>query len=52
LSIGMEHPELVRSLTLGEPPVLSLLPAPSQNDVNQFGQVAEAFMNNEQEKKR
>lgn len=50
LLVGMEHPELVRSLTLGEPPVLSLLPAPSQNDVNPVPEVAKAFMNNEQEK--
>ena len=51
LFIGMEHPELVRSLTLGEPPVMSLLPDDtSQNDVNPCPEVAEAFMNNEPEK--
>jgi len=49
LLTGMEHPELVRSLTLGEPPVLSLLPAPAQKDTT-AEQVAEAFMNNEPEK--
>ena len=50
LLIGMEHPELVRSLTLGEPPVMSLFPAPPQNDVYPFPKLAEAFMNNELEK--
>jgi len=48
LLTGMEHPELVRSLILGEPPVVSLLP---EFDANRFwGPVAEAFTNNEQEK--
>jgi non-heme chloroperoxidase len=46
--IDMEHPKLVRSLTLGEPPVLSLFPAPSQDDTTSL--VAEAFMNNDEEK--
>jgi len=50
LLTAMEHPELVRSLTLGEPPVMSLLPAPLPNAANPFAQVAEAFANNEQEK--
>ncbi|WP_046369135.1 alpha/beta fold hydrolase [Flavihumibacter petaseus] len=45
---GMGHPELVRSLTLGEPPIVSLLP---ELNANRFwGPVAEAFINNEQEK--
>src|SRR5688572_283030 len=46
---GMEHPELVRSLTLGEPPVVSLLP---EFDANKpfFPEGVEAFMNNEPEK--
>src|SRR5688572_15475751 len=43
------HPELVRSLTLGDPPVFSLLPAPSQDDTTS-SLVAEALMNNEEEK--
>jgi non-heme chloroperoxidase len=46
----MDHPELVRSLTLGEPPVLSMLPPPSANDVNPFAEAVEAFANNEEEK--
>jgi pimeloyl-ACP methyl ester carboxylesterase len=50
LLIGMEHPELVRSLTLGEPPVMSLFGDTSQNDVIPFPELAEAFMNNEPEK--
>jgi len=45
LLVGMEHPELVRSLILGEPPVMSLLSAPFP-----FGPVAEAFTNNDAEK--
>ena len=47
---GMEHPELVRSLILGEPPVLSLMGYTSQNGVIPFPELAEAFMNNEPEK--
>jgi pimeloyl-ACP methyl ester carboxylesterase len=52
LVLGMEHPELVRSLTLGEPPVFSLLGDTAQDDVTPpfFREVAEAFMNNEPEK--
>ena len=50
LLTAMEHPELVRSLTLGEPPVMSLLPPPSPNDPNPFAKAVEAFANNEQEK--
>src|SRR5688572_17223642 len=51
LFLGMEHPELVRSLTLGEPPVFSLFGDTSQDDVPPpFREVAEAFMNNEPEK--
>lgn len=50
LLAAMDHPELVRSLTLGEPPVMSLLPPPSPNDVNPFAGTVEAFANNEQEK--
>ena len=49
LLTAMEHPELVRSLTLGEPPVMSLLPPPSPNDPNPFAKAVEAFANNEQE---
>src|SRR5688572_12478453 len=45
---GMEHPELVRSLILGEPPVVSLLPEFDAN--NPFPEDVEAFMNNEPEK--
>lgn len=50
LLTAIDHPELVRSLTLGEPPVMSLLPPPSPNDVNPFAKAVEAFANNEQEK--
>jgi pimeloyl-ACP methyl ester carboxylesterase len=50
LLAAIDHPELVRSLTLGEPPVMSLLPPPSPNDVNPFEKAVEAFANNEQEK--
>lgn len=50
LLAAIDHPELVRSLTLGEPPVMSLLPPPSPNDVNPFAKAVEAFANNEQEK--
>ncbi len=46
----MDHPELVRSLTLGEPPVMSLLPPPSPTDPNPFARAVVAFSNNEQEK--
>jgi len=46
----IEHPDLVRSLTLGEPPVMSLLPPPSPNDANPFAKAVEAIANNEQEK--
>ena len=46
----IDHPELVRSLTLGDPPVMSLLPPPSPNDVNPFAKAVEALANNEQEK--
>ena len=45
----IDHPELVRSLTLGDPPVVSLLPAPAQKDTTDE-QVAEALANNEPEK--
>ena len=48
LVIGMEHPELVRSLTLGEPPIVSLMPEFVANSGS--GPLAEAFMNNELEK--
>lgn len=50
LLAAIDHPELVRSLTLGEPPVMSLLPPPSPNDVNPFAKALEAFANNELEK--
>jgi pimeloyl-ACP methyl ester carboxylesterase len=46
----IDHPELVRSLTLGEPPIMSLMPPPSPNDVNPFAKAVQAFANNEQEK--
>lgn len=50
LLTAIAHPELMRSLTLGEPPVMSLLPPPSPNDPNPFAKAAEAFANNEEEK--
>jgi non-heme chloroperoxidase len=50
LLAAIDHPELVRSLTLGEPPVMSLLPPPSPNDPNPFAKALKAFANNEQEK--
>jgi pimeloyl-ACP methyl ester carboxylesterase len=50
LLAAIDHPELMRSLTLGEPPVMPLLPPPSPNDVNPFAEAAEAFANDEQEK--
>ncbi|WP_121355075.1 alpha/beta fold hydrolase [Flavisolibacter nicotianae] len=50
LLAAIDHPELVRSLTLGEPPVMSLLPPPSPTDANPFAKAVEAFANNEQEK--
>lgn len=50
LITAIDHPELVRSLTLGEPPVMSLLPPPTPNDVNPFAKAVEAFVNNEEEK--
>jgi pimeloyl-ACP methyl ester carboxylesterase len=50
LLAAIDHPEIVRSLTLGEPPVMSLLPPPGANDVNPFAKAIEAFANNEQEK--
>jgi pimeloyl-ACP methyl ester carboxylesterase len=53
----MDHPELVRSLTVGEPPVMSLLKYVPGGDTvsNNFVSkalmpAAEAFRNNEQEK--
>lgn len=46
----IDRPDLVRSLTLGEPPVMSLLPPPSPNDTNPFAKAVEAFANHEQEK--
>jgi len=50
LLVAIDHPELVRSLMLGEPPIMSLLPPPAPNNVNPFAQAVEAFANNEQEK--
>ena len=57
LLAAMNHPELVRSLTLGEPPVMSLLQNIPGGDtlINNFvtkGMLpaAEAFKNNEEEK--
>jgi pimeloyl-ACP methyl ester carboxylesterase len=50
LLAAIDHPELVRSLTLGEPPVMSLLPPPSPSDVNPFARAVVAFSNNEQQK--
>lgn len=50
LLAAIDHPELVRSLTLGEPPVMSLLPPPAATAVNPFAKAVEAFANNEQEK--
>jgi pimeloyl-ACP methyl ester carboxylesterase len=54
--IGMENPELIRSLTLGEPPVMSLLKnVPGGDTLEQnFGEAVspaiEAFKHNEDEK--
>lgn len=50
LLAAIDHPELVRSLTLGEPPIMPLLPPPSATDVNPFAKAVEAFASNEQEK--
>jgi len=50
LLTSMSHPELVRSLTLGEPPVMSLLPPPPPNAGNIFGPVTDAFLKNDEEK--
>lgn len=53
----MDHPELVRSLTLGEPPVMSLLQNVSGGDtlvnnfvINTIVPAVQAFKNNDQEK--
>ncbi|MBB1286166.1 alpha/beta hydrolase [Flavisolibacter sp. BT320] len=50
LLTAMDHPEGVRSLTLGEPPVMALLPPPLANAANPFAKTVEAFAKNEEEK--
>ncbi len=57
LMTALEHPELVRSLTLGEPPVMSLLQNIPNGDkigndffINALIPTAEAFKNKEDEK--
>ena len=56
LLAAMDHPELIRSLTLGEPPIMSLLPNVPGGDtlINNLNAaimpVAEAFKNNNHER--